>query len=40
MSIKSFEDLDCWKACTEVRREISKLLKRYPKDEKYLLVRI
>jgi four helix bundle protein len=38
MSIKNFEDLECWKACTEVRREISKLLKRYPSDEKYLLI--
>lgn len=38
MSIRSFEDLECWKACTEVRREITKLLKRYPNDERYLLI--
>jgi four helix bundle protein len=36
--IKNFEDLECWKACTEVRREITKLLKKYPNDEKYLLI--
>jgi four helix bundle protein len=37
-SFKSFEDLECWKACTEVRRFICKLVKKYPKDEKYELV--
>ena len=37
-SFKSFEELDCWKACTEVRRFISGLLKKYPKDEKFALV--
>ena len=37
-SYKSFEDLDCWKACTELRRFIAKLLKKYPRDEKYGLV--
>jgi four helix bundle protein len=37
-SFKSFEDLDCWKACTEVRRFITKLVKKYPKEEKYTLV--
>ena len=37
-SFRSFEDLDCWKACTEVRRFISKLVKKYPKEEKYALV--
>ncbi len=38
MSVNSFEDLECWKACTEVRREISKLLKKYPSEEKYSLI--
>ena len=38
MSIKSFEDLDCWKACTEVRRTITLLVKKYPSNEKYLIV--
>lgn len=36
-SFKSFEDLECWKACTEVRRFIVELLKKYPKEEKYAL---
>ena len=34
-SFRSFEDLECWKACTEVRRFITELVKKYPKDEKY-----
>ncbi len=34
----SFEELDCWKACTEVRRFISKLTKKYPKEERFALV--
>ena len=37
-SFKSFEELDCWKACREVRQYIAKLVKKYPKDEKYRLV--
>jgi len=37
-SFKSFEDLECWKACTEVRRFITELVKKYPKEEKYSLV--
>jgi len=37
-SFRSFEDLDCWKACTEVRRFITELVKKYPKEEKYALV--
>jgi len=37
-SFRSFEDLECWKACTEVRRFITKLVKKYPKEEKYSLV--
>ena len=28
----------CWKACTEVRRFITDLVKKYPKEEKYALV--
>jgi four helix bundle protein len=35
--IRTFEDLECWKACTEVRRYISGLIKRFPKEEKYAL---
>ena len=37
-SFRSFEDLECWKACTEVRRFITELVKRYPKEEKFALV--
>jgi four helix bundle protein len=37
-SFKSFEELECWKACTEVRRYIAELVKKYSKDEKYRLV--
>ncbi len=37
-TIRTFEDLDCWKACTAVRRFITALLKKYPKDEKFALV--
>lgn len=37
-SFKSFEELDCWKACTEVRRFITTLVRKYPKDEKFGLV--
>lgn len=32
---RSFEDLDCWKKATELRRSISSLSKGFPKDEKY-----
>jgi len=37
-SFKSFEDLECWRACTEVRRFITELVKKYPKEEKFALV--
>jgi len=37
-SFKSFEDLECWQACTEVRRFITALVKQYPKEEKFSLV--
>jgi len=36
--LKSFEELECWKACTEVRRFISRLVEKYPKEEKYSIV--
>lgn len=35
--IKSFEEVECWKACTELRRFIIKLVKKFPLDEKYVL---
>jgi four helix bundle protein len=37
-SLKTFEDLTCWKACTAVRRFITELVKTYPKSEKFSLV--
>ena len=36
--IKSFEDLDCWKKGTALRREVSKVIRLYPENEKYELV--
>ena len=37
-SFKSFEELECWQACREVRKFISNLVKAYPKEEKFALV--
>ncbi len=37
-SLKSFEELKCWKACREVVRWVSAITKTYPKEEKYDLV--
>ena len=37
-SYKSFEDLQCWQACREVRIFIAELVKGYPKEEQYSLV--
>ena len=36
--IRSFEDLQCWKLCTNLRRRLSGLIKNYPHHEKFLLV--
>ena len=36
-SFNSFEDLECWTECIEVRRFITELIKNYPKEEKYTL---
>lgn len=36
-SFKSFEDLECWQAATEVRRYIMKLVKKFPHEEKFSL---
>jgi four helix bundle protein len=36
--IKTFEELDCWKVSRELRLELSKLIKTFPKEEKYELV--
>ena len=37
-SYKSFEDLQCWQACREVRIFITELVKGYPQEEQYSLV--
>jgi four helix bundle protein len=37
-SFKSFEELDCWKACRAVRQYIAKIIKKYPDAERYRLV--
>ena len=34
-SFKSFEELECWKACREVRRFIYQLVKKFPSEEKF-----
>ena len=37
-SLKSFEELECWKACRKVHTYVRKLTKKYPAEEKYDLV--
>ena len=37
-SYRSFEELECWKAGTDVRRYVSQLLKTFPAEEKFSLV--
>ena len=37
-TVHSFEDLNCWKTATELRREISQLVKNFPAKEKFSLV--
>ncbi|MBI4837624.1 MAG: four helix bundle protein [Nitrospirae bacterium] len=36
--LKTFEELNCWKTCREVRQYIAKIVKNYPNDEKYRLI--
>ncbi|MFD2921652.1 four helix bundle protein [Terrimonas rubra] len=36
-NIQSFEDLECWKICTDLRRFISTITKNFPLEEKYIL---
>jgi len=36
--IRSFEDLECWKKGSVLRKEISKLIKTFPSFEKFELV--
>lgn len=36
--IRSFEDLDCWKACRDLRRFVAaEIIPKLPKDERYRL---
>ncbi|MBI4546948.1 MAG: four helix bundle protein [Ignavibacteriae bacterium] len=37
-ALKSFEDLECWKACKEVRGYVSEIVKKFPPEEKFALV--
>jgi len=37
-SFRTFEELDCWKACRELRKFIYDLVKKYPREELYGLV--
>lgn len=37
-AIRSFEDLECWKVCTEFRRFVSNTIKTFPKEERYELI--
>lgn len=36
--IKSFEDLNCWKAARQLRNEVKEVIKTFPETEKYDLV--
>lgn len=36
--IKSFDDLNCWKAARELRIEISNLISKFPESEKFELI--
>ena len=35
--MKTFEELDCWKKSTELRRQLAQLVKGFPHEEKYKL---
>ena len=36
--LSSFEDLDCYKQAVELRRNLSVVVRSFPKDEKFQLV--
>jgi four helix bundle protein len=36
-AIETFEDLDVWKFCVEIRKDISDLVKAFPKEERFRL---
>ncbi|TAL42976.1 MAG: four helix bundle protein [Chitinophagaceae bacterium] len=37
-TVRSFEDLECWKACTDFRRYVRSLIRKFPAEEKYELI--
>jgi four helix bundle protein len=37
-SFKSFEELDCWRACRGIRQYVAKLVKKYPPKGKFRIV--
>lgn len=37
-SYRSFKDLECWKACRDVRKWFSNLIKELPKEEQFDLI--
>src|SRR5439155_15033675 len=37
LAIKTFEDLEVWKVCRELRRELSDLAKQFPNEERFRL---
>ena len=37
ITVRTFEDLDVWKVCRELRTRLSNLAGSFPKDEKYRL---
>jgi four helix bundle protein len=36
-TIRTFEDLNCWRTGAEIRREISEMVRTFPSDEKFEL---
>ena len=38
MEIRTFKDLDCWKAARKLKIEIAEMIKTFPRDEKYELI--
>ncbi|HYM94071.1 MAG TPA: four helix bundle protein [Chitinophagaceae bacterium] len=37
-ALRSFEDIECWKACTDLRRYLRTLVKKSPAEEKFMLI--
>ena len=36
-SLKGFEELECWRSATEVRRYVTSIIKRFPAEERFSL---